>query len=462
MEMPKRRVKTRHIILAVMCVMYFISYIDRVNIAVAGPLIRHEMGLSSTELGLIFSAFAYPYAMMQIIGGWLSDKFGPKLVLTVLSLIWGVATLLTGFAGSVMMLVVLRFILGIGEGGAFPTATRAFTYWMPVAERGFAQGITHSFARLGGAVTPPLVLAVVAAGGWRDSFILLGVLSLAWTVLYLRVFTNSPEQNKRITPEETAEIGYRKGDCERAKNAATPWRKLIRRMWLVTFVDFCYGWLLWVYLTWLPSYLKESRGFDLKHLALFTALPLLAGVIGDTLGGVVSDKLYKRTGRLRFARCAVLVVGMGGSLAFLLPMISATSPLMAVLFLSGSFFFLEITNPVLWTLPLDIAGKYAGTAGGMMNTGFGVAGMVSPVAFGYLIQTTGSYNVPFTISAVLLGVGIVAACFIDTSKTVEADEERERQQGLDDVAGMPAFAHATTPTLRLYRHHLRRPLRWRK
>jgi sugar phosphate permease len=460
MEMPKRRVKTRHIILAVMCIMYFISYIDRVNIAVAGPLIRHEMGLTSTELGLIFSAFAYPYAMMQIVGGWLSDKFGPKLVLTVLSLIWGVATLLTGFAGSVMMLVVLRFILGIGEGGAFPTATRAFTYWMPVSERGFAQGITHSFARLGGAVTPPLVLAVVAWGGWRDSFILLGILSLAWTVLYLRVFTNSPEQNKRITPEETAEIGYRQGDCERAKHAATPWRTLIRRMWLVTFVDFCYGWLLWVYLTWLPSYLKESRGFDLKHLALFTALPLLAGVIGDTLGGVVSDKLYKRTGRLRLARCAVLVVGMGGSLAFLLPMISASSPLMAVLFLSGSFFFLEITNPVLWTLPLDIAGKYAGTAGGMMNTGFGVAGMVSPVVFGYLIQTTGSYNVPFTISAGLLAVGIVAACFIDTSKTVEADEERERQ-GLEDVAGMPAFAHAT-PALRLDRHHLRRPLRWRK
>ncbi|MEM5439492.1 MFS transporter [Paraburkholderia diazotrophica] len=460
MEKHTRRVKTRHIILAVMCVMYFISYIDRVNIAVAGPLIRHEMGLTSAELGLVFSAFAYPYAMMQIIGGWLSDKYGPKAVLTVLSIIWGVATLATGFAGSVAMLVALRFALGIGEGGAFPTATRAFTYWMPVAERGFAQGITHSFARLGGAVTPPLVLAVVAAGGWRDAFILLGVASLAWTVLYLCIFTNSPEQNRRITPEETAEIGYCVGDCDRAKRMATPWRKLIRRMWLVTFVDFCYGWLLWVYLTWLPSYLKESRGFDLKHLALFTALPLLAGVIGDTLGGVVSDKLYKATGRLRLARCAVLVVGMGGSLAFLLPMVSATNPLTAVWFLSASFFFLEITNPVLWTLPLDIAGKYAGTAGGMMNTGFGVAGMVSPVVFGYLIQTTGSYNVPFTISAGLLAVGVIAACFIDTGKTVEADEERERLEGVE-MSGMPAFAHAA-PGLRLERHHLRRPLRWRK
>ena len=460
MQHKRQRVKTRHIILAVMCLMYFISYIDRVNIAVAGPLIRHEMGLTTVQLGLVFSAFAYPYAFMQVIGGWLADKYGPKLVLTVLSLIWGVATLATGFAGSVAMLVALRFALGIGEGGAFPTATRAFTYWMPVKERGFAQGITHSFARLGGAVTPPLVLAVVVAGGWRDAFILLGVASLAWTVLYLFVFTNSPEQNRRVTSEETAEIGYRKGDCARAKDAATPWRKLIRRMWLVTFVDFCYGWLLWVYLTWLPSYLKEARGFDLKQLALFTALPLLAGVVGDTLGGVVSDRLFKATGKLRFARCTVLVVGMGGSLAFLLPMVSATNPLTAVWYLSASFFFLEITNPVLWTLPLDIAGKYAGTAGGMMNTGFGVAGMVSPVVFGFLIEKTGSYNVPFTISAGLLAVGIVAALFIDTSKTVEADEERERTEGVR-LDGMPAFLHAG-PAVRLERHHLRRPLRWRK
>jgi MFS family permease len=174
----------------------------------------------------------------------------------------------------------------------------------------------------------------------------------------------------------------------------------------------------------------------------------------------VSDKLFKITGRLRFARCAVLVVGMGGSLVFLLPMVSATDPLTAVWFLSASFFFLEITNPVLWTLPLDIAGKYAGTAGGMMNTGFGVAGMVSPVVFGYLIEKTGSYNVPFNISAGLLAVGMLAALFIDTSKTVEADEERERAAGVE-LGGMPSFLHAGA-AVRLERHHLRRPLRWRK
>src|SRR6476660_714145 len=175
----------RHLILFVLCLMYFIAYIDRVNIAVAGPIMRRELGLTQTELGLIFSAFAYPYAAMQIVGGWVSDRFGPRLVLAVLSLLWATATILTGLSWSVASLVVFRILVGVGEGGAFPTATRAFASWLPVRERGFAQGITHSFARLGGAVTPPLVLAIVARSGWRASFMVLGAVSLAWTALWL-------------------------------------------------------------------------------------------------------------------------------------------------------------------------------------------------------------------------------------------------------------------------------------
>ncbi|MDK3022580.1 MFS transporter [Cupriavidus taiwanensis] len=420
----KHRIKTRHMILGVMCMMYFIAYIDRVNISVAAPLIREEMGLTSSQLGLVFSAFAYPYAAMQILGGWMADKFGPKKVLIVLSLIWGVATVLTGFAGSVLMLVVLRFVLGIGEGGAFPTATRAFTYWMPVAERGFAQGITHSFARLGGAITPPVVLLIVAAAGWREAFIVLGAVSLGWTLLYAFFFKDTPDQHRRVTAQELQEIGYRRGERQQAARSATPWRRLFRRMWLVTFVDFCYGWSLWVYLTWLPSYLKEARGFDLKQLALFTALPLMAGVVGDTLGGVLSDRIYKRTGNLRLARGAVLFVGLAGSLMFIAPMTFTADAVNAVILLSLSFFFLELTNAVLWSLPLDIAGKYAGTAGGMMNTGFGVAGMVSPVVFGYLIERTGSYDLPFMISGALLGVGALASLFINPLLTVDSPDEK--------------------------------------
>jgi sugar phosphate permease len=415
----RKFMKVRYLILAILCLMYFIAYVDRVNISVAGPLLRKEMGLSATQLGLVFSAFAYPYAAMQIFGGWLSDKYGPRLVLTVLSILWAIATILTGFAWGLTSLIVFRVLLGIGEGGAFPTATRAFTFWMPAAERGFAQGITHSFARLGGAVTPPIVLAIAAYWSWRESFYILGVVSLVWTALYVWLFRNTPIEHKWVKPEEIVEIGVSTEAMKKSAKGKTPWKQMIQRMWLVTFIDFCYGWSLWVFLTWLPSYLKDIRGFDLKQLALFTSLPLLAGVIGDTLGGVVSDTIYKRTGNLKLARRALLIVGLTGSLIFILPAVYVTSALTAVMLLSASFFFLELTNAVLWSLPIDIAGRFAGTAGGMMNTGFGVAGMISPVVFGVLIDSTGSYQVPFLISAGLLAIGAGCSMLVDPTRKID-------------------------------------------
>ncbi|HUW38806.1 MAG TPA: MFS transporter [Rhodocyclaceae bacterium] len=415
----RKFMKVRYLILGIMCLMYFITYIDRVNIGIAGPLLKKDMGLTATELGMVFSAFAFPYAAMQIFGGWLSDKFGPRLVLTVLSVIWAAGTVLTGFAWGLTSLIVFRALLGVGEGGAFPTATRAFTYWMPASERGFAQGITHSFARLGGAVTPPIVLAIAMSSGWRESFYILGGVSLAWTALYLWLFRNTPLEHKWVKPSELKEIGVSASEMKASAKERTPWGQMISRMWLVTFVDFCYGWSLWVFLTWLPSYLKEARGFDLKHLAMFTALPLLAGVVGDTLGGVVSDTIYRRTGNLKLARRSLLFVGLFGSLVFVVPAVYTGSPMMAVFLLSASFFCLELTNAVLWSLPIDIAGKFAGTAGGMMNTGFGVAGMISPLVFGFLIDKTGSYQLPFLISAGLLAIGAACALLIDPTKKLE-------------------------------------------
>ncbi len=408
--------KVRHVMLAVLCLMYFIAYVDRVNISVAAPLLRKEMGLSATDLGLIFSAFAYPYAAMQIFGGWLADKYGPRLILTVLSIIWAVATILTGLAWGLTSLMVFRVLLGIGEGGAFPSATRAMTHWFPPGERGFAQGITHSFARLGGAVAPPIVMAIVAWHGWRESFYILGAVSLLWTALYVWLFRNTPAQHKWVTPAELKEIGFNQKAANDAASRKTPWAKMIRCMWLVTFIDFCYGWSLWVFLTWLPSYLKDARGFDLKQMALFATLPLMAGVIGDTLGGVLSDKIYKYSGSLKLARRFMLVLGLGGAVAFVLPAIYAKEPMSAVLLLSASFFCLELTNAVLWSLPIDIAGRFAGTAGGMMNTGFGVAGMISPVVFGVMIDRSESYELPFLISAGLLGVGAISAMFVDPTR----------------------------------------------
>ena len=408
--------KVRYRILFVLCLMYFISYIDRVNIAVAAPLIRKELGLTPIELGFVFSAFAYPYAATQIFGGWLADRYGPRLMLTILSLIWAGATILTGFAGGVATLVLFRLIVGIGEGGAFPTATRAFASWTPVRERGVARGVAQGSSRLGGALTPPIVLLIVAGYGWRAAFIVLGTVSALWTIVWLLSFTNTPQEHPRISQEELEDIGVY---VPKLRHETTPWKPLISRMWLVTFVDFCYGWSLWVFLTWLPSYLSDARHFPLSQMAIMTMLPLMAGVFGDTVGGASSDFIYARTGNLKLARRGVLVVGLLGAFTFILPAVTTASPVAAVWYLSLAFFFLEVTNPILWTLPLDIAARYSGTAGGMMNTGFGIAGMISPVVFGFLIQRTGSYQLPFFLSAALLLIGAVCALKIDPNRRVE-------------------------------------------
>ena len=404
--------------LFVVCLMYFVAYVDRVNISVAGPLMRRDLGLTPIQLGLIFSAFAYPYAAMQIVGGWAADRFGPRIVLAALSLLWATATILTGFSWGVGSLLAFRLLVGVGEGGAFPAATRAFTWWLPVRERGFAQGVTHSFARLGGAATPPFVLAIVARYGWRASFIVLGAASVGWTALWLTSFRDTPDDHPWVSDVELAAI--RDGsESPQMTREPTPWLPIVRGMWLVTVVDFCYGWSLWVFLTWLPSYLSDSRGFAFNRMALVTMLPLSAGVVSDTLGGVISDTIYRRTGNLRLARRAMLVVGLGGACAFMIPAVMTRSALGAVYLLAAAFFFLELANASLWTLPLDIAGQHAGTAGGMMNVGFGVAGMISPLVFGLLIQTTGRYELPLFMSAGLLLAGAVCSLRIDPTATIQ-------------------------------------------
>ena len=167
--MKRKRLNAIDITLGVICLMYFVTYIDRVNIGTAGNAIKADLGLTNTELGIAFSAFAYPYALFQIAGGWLGDRYGPRITLLICGAIWSAATMLTGLVGGLASLFAVRLLLGIGEGAAFPTATRALSSWMPASKRGFAQGITHSFARLGNAVTPPLIAFLVIGYGWRQS-----------------------------------------------------------------------------------------------------------------------------------------------------------------------------------------------------------------------------------------------------------------------------------------------------
>src|ERR1700710_1736230 len=200
------RFKPTHVVLAMLCLMYFITYVDRENIGTAASEIQKELHLSNTQLGLVFSAFAYPYLLFQVIGGWVGDRFGPRKTLFWCGMIRALATIATGFVTSLTPLFIARVALGFGEGATFPTATRAMQYWTPTVRRGFAQGITHAFARLGNAVTPPLIAALMVWLTWRGSFIVLGLVRLSWGVVWALYFRNEPRDHRGITEEELASL----------------------------------------------------------------------------------------------------------------------------------------------------------------------------------------------------------------------------------------------------------------
>src|SRR5437867_3074472 len=206
--MRPKVIRATNIVLGLLCLMYFLTYLDRVNIstAMASNEFLKELPLTKTQAGLIFSAFAYPYLLFQISGGWVADKFGPRLALTICGIIWASATIMTGLVHGLTMMLVARVALGFGEGATFPTATRAMSDWMPKSKRGYAQGVTHAFARLGNAITPWLVAALIAAISWRGSFIVVGIASLSWALVWGLYFRNDPTRHKAVTPQEIATL----------------------------------------------------------------------------------------------------------------------------------------------------------------------------------------------------------------------------------------------------------------
>ena len=412
----RKYLKATNVVLFLLCMMYLITYIDRVNISTAASVIKTEFGLSNTQLGLIFSAFAYPYAIFQIIGGWVGDRFGPRRTLFACGLIWAVATILTGFASGIVSLFLCRVLLGFGEGATFPTATRAMQYWTPAGRRGFAQGLTHSFARFGNAVTPPLVAWLMVLLNWRAAFIIIGVVSLTWVFVWFWYFRDDPKEHPAITEAELAMLPRRDASTTRP---IVPWRSLVPRILPVTIVYFCYGWTLWLFLSWIPLFFINSYKLDVKQSAIFSLGVFLAGVIGDTLGGVVSDWLFHKTGNVRFARLSVILTGFVGAFVSLVPMLYIHDLNTIALCLSSGFFFAELIIGPIWSIPMDIAPKYSGTGSGIMNTGSAVAAIVSPVVAGILIDKTGNWELPFIVTMGLLALGAALSFTMRPDKQFE-------------------------------------------
>jgi MFS family permease len=403
--MQPRRLTPPVVVLALLCAMYFLFYVDRVSISTTAPLMKTELHMSNAQLGLVFSAFAIPYALFQLIGGWLADRLGPRLTLTVCCAIVGVSTVLTGAAAGIIALFALRLALGFGEGAAFPTATRAMASWTPQGRWGLAQGFLHACARIGNALTPPLVAGLLVFSTWRGTFVIFGLVTLVWLAAWAWYFRDDPRRHRAMTPAVLATLPVRGASAARK----VPWLRLAQHILPVTIVDFCYGWTLWLFLTWIPAFFFENYHQNLRASALFSAGVFLAGVVGDTSGGLLSDRLLRKTRSLAIARRGVIVVGFLGAFVFLIPVVLVHNLALTAVCLSIAFCSLELVIAPIWSVPMDIAPRYAGTASGMMNFGFAISGLVSPSSFGYLVDRTGSWVVPFIASIALLFVGAVLA-----------------------------------------------------
>jgi sugar phosphate permease len=421
----------RWYILLLISLMYLITYLDRVNISTAAPVISKEFGFDKITMGAIFSAFVWAYALFQVPGGWLGDRLGPRRILTAIVTYWSVMTAATAMAGSAVSFIVVRFLFGIGEAGAFPVATRAMQLWYPREERGFVQGITHSASRAGAAIAPPIVVAIMSTLGWQWVFYICGAVGLVWAVWWYFSYRDLPEDHRMVNQIELQRIrgldqaGNINQPTTEAK-ASVPWATLLRspNMWAIMCAYFTYVYCLWIFLSWLPSYLVEFRHFTLIKVGIFASLPLLAGVIGDTVGGLATDWLLKRTGSAKLARRAVAIVGMLGCCVFIVPAALTEDAYTAVYCLTAAMFFLECTIGPSWAVPMDVGGKYSGTVSGMMNMAGNIGGALSPLVFGFLVQY-GNWQAPFIVAASLLVLGsAVWAFWLDPDVSVLEMQQR--------------------------------------
>jgi len=407
--------------LILLSAMSFLLYVDRVNLSTAAGPLMHDLGLSNIQLGTVFGAFAYSYAMFQIIGGWFSDKMGARLTLLLCGLVWVGTTIGTGFAGGFTSLLALRFMLGIGEGATLPAAGRALANWSPADRRGLAQGITHSCSRLGNALTPPLVAFLVVSVSWRFSFIALGAITAIWVAVWWWYFRDDPRTHPGITPRDVAELPpYAKLFVSKQKSAV-PWSPLLARMAPTMLVYFCYGWTGWLFFTWLPTFFLHGYNLNIKSTAIFSSAVFFSGVVGDTLGGVLSDAILRRTGNVEAARRNVILLSFLGTLVFLLPVLFVRDLTIVTLCLSAAFFMLELCIGPVWAVPLDVAPGFAGTASGLVNAGSAVAGIISPFLFGLIIDWTGNWTLPFAGSIVLLLIGAIATFWIKPQRSLAHD-----------------------------------------
>jgi ACS family glucarate transporter-like MFS transporter len=404
-----------------------VSFLDRVNISVAGSSIATEYHLSHIQLGWLFSSFLWGYALFQTLGGWLADRLGPRLVLAAGVGWWGIFTALTAtvspaLAGAVFLFVLIRFLLGAGEAIMFPASNQFISRWIPTQERGIANGVIFAGVGAGAGSAPAIVTYIMVHYGWRWSFWLSAFIGLLAGLIWFLVARDTPEEHPTVRPSELLHIqtgrGAGRSGVPASNTRLIPWGVILasKEVWLVTLSYFCFGYVAWIFFSWFYIYLAKVRGLDLKASAFYSTLPPLAMVAGSLLGGVINDKLTKSRGK-RAGRCGIAVFALSLAAALLVIGSQAASARLASMVLAGGAGALYLAQSSYWSVTADISGPRAGSASGFMNMGAQFGGGLTAVLTPVLAQHLG-WTYAFLVAATLSALGAVAWLAVDPSQTL--------------------------------------------
>jgi sugar phosphate permease len=407
--------RVRHTVLGLVVMVYFITYLDRVLLSNALPVIQKQFGFSIGTLGLILGCYNWAYAIFQIPGGWFGDRVGPRIALASVVIWWSFFTFITGFSMSVTMLMVCLFLIGMGEAGAFPISNRALSRWMLPTERGMAQGTTHAGSRLAGAAAPVLVATLIAAYGWHVPFFAFAGVGVVWAAVWLFYYRDVPREHASVNEAEREKIEAALGKPKARQ--PIPWKLILssRQMWTLAAMYFCYGYCLNMFLAWYPKYLDAARGYTLAEMGFFASLPLAAGVVGDILGGVISDAIIHRTGRIKFARQSVAITGfLIVAVCVPLAVFEPDRYLSAALF-GCAVFGMELVVGNAWAVTLDIGGSFAGSCSAVMNFAGNIGGAIVATATGFIVKAYG-WDAAFYVVVVFAILGAILFTQIDAGR----------------------------------------------
>lgn len=408
-----------------------ITYVDRVCISQTAGSIRADLGLDEKQMGWVFFVFGLAYALFEIPGGWMGDRYGPRSVLMKVVAMWSIFTAATGAAWNYVSLLVCRFLFGVGEAGCFPNVTKIFTIWLPSSERVRAQGILWLSARWGGAFTPLLVVWVLGFMTWRWAFVLFGALGVIWAVGFYLWFRDKPSEHPGVNKAELALMDGAEKNAP--SHASVPWKKLCsnRTVLLLWLQYFCmsYGW--YFYVTWLPTYLREAKGLPLAKSAFLAGLPLFFGGVGCFVGGWAAKKLAQRWGNVGKARRVVAVTGLFSAGAMLIIATRINDPVFAMLALGLASFSNDLAMAPDWAACMDVGGRLAGSLSGSMNMMGNFGGMLGPLVVGFILSaskltptsapTMAGWTMAFLVAAVIYWIGAIAWVFIDPVTPLEDD-----------------------------------------